>query len=46
MFGVASGVIGNYVAQLLIARGQANIEGIIMGTVSGGIIVGGLADVM
>jgi hypothetical protein len=46
MFGLASGILGNFAAQLLIGQGRANYEGIIIGTITGGIMVGGLADVI
>lgn len=45
-FGLATGILGNYVTSILAGKGRANIESIIIGTIAGGIMVGGLADVI
>ena len=46
MFGLASGILGNFCISLLIGKGKMNLQSIVMGTLSGGIMVGGLADVI
>ena len=45
-FGLAGGIIGNYAASLLAGKGKFSIQNIIMGIISGGIFVGGLADIL
>lgn len=39
-------MLGNFVTSIFTGKGRANIEGIIIGTITGGIMVGGLADVI
>lgn len=46
MFGLTAGIIGNFAISLLVGKGRMLLESIIMGTISGGIMVGGLADVI
>lgn len=46
VFALAGGIIGNYVTSILAGKGRVNIENIIIGTIAGGIMVGGLADVI
>ena len=46
MFGLSAGVLGNYVTSLFLGKGKVNLEGVIIGTITGGIMVGGLADVI
>lgn len=46
MFGLIAGIVGNYVGSFLVGKGKMHIESIVMGTISGGIMVGGLADVV
>jgi len=45
-FGLAGGIIGNFASSLLAGRGKISIQNVIMGTISGGIFVGGLADII
>lgn len=45
-FGLAGGILGNYVVSILTGKGRANLNSIIIGTFTGGIMVGGLADVI
>lgn len=46
MFGVSSGVLGHYVTAILAGKGKVNLEGVIISVFTGGIMVGGLCDVM
>jgi hypothetical protein len=45
-FGLAGGIIGNFAASLLAGKGKFSIQNVIIGIISGGIFVGGLADVI
>lgn len=46
MFGLVAGIIGNFASSIILGRGRMNIESIIISTITGGIMVGGLADVI
>lgn len=46
MFGLIGGILGNYCLSFLLGKGKMNIESIVIGTISGGIMVGGLADII
>lgn len=46
MFGLSAGILGNYVTSILAGKGKVNLEGVIISTITGGIMVGGLADVI
>lgn len=45
-FGLAGGILGNFVVSILVGKGRASLNSIIIGTFAGGIMVGGLADVI
>lgn len=46
MFGLIGGILGNFSVSFILGKGVMNVESIIMGTISGGIINGGLVDVI
>lgn len=46
MFGLIGGILGNFSISFILGKGVMNVESIIMGTISGGIINGGLVDVV